>query len=84
MNEELTNIELQDENGNLVNFEVITKLDIEGNEYVVVTNKDDSEEEAIVLKMQKEDNNDYIFIPIEDDKEFELVSEAYYTLFEND
>lgn len=83
MNEELINIELQDENGNLVNFEVITKLDIEGNEYVVVTNKDDDEEEAIVLKMEKQDNNEYIFVPIEDDKEFELVSEAYYTLFEN-
>lgn len=82
MENDITNITLLDEDGNEIDFEVITKLDIEDSEYVVVApknSKDDSE--AVVLKIDKDEDGNDILYTIEDDKEFDMVSEAYETLF---
>lgn len=79
----LDTIVLFDEQGNEVEFEVITKLDIEEKEFVIVTSADGEEDEAIALKIVEEDG-EYFFYPVEDEAEYEMVSEAYATLMDED
>lgn len=84
MENDVTNIVLNDEDGNEVEFEVITKMDIEDKEYLVVVPKDRDEEdtdEAIVLRIDKDEEDNDILVTVEDDDEFAIVSEAYETLF---
>lgn len=87
MENDVTSIVLSDEDGNKVEFEVVTKMDIEDKEYVVVVPKDADEEnteEAIVLRIDKDEDDNDILITVEDDDEFAIVSEAYETLFSED
>ncbi|AJA48216.1 hypothetical protein CPAST_c21460 [Clostridium pasteurianum DSM 525 = ATCC 6013] len=82
MENDVTNITLLDEEGNEIDFEVITKLDIEKNEYVIVAPKNgDDNSEAVVLKIDKDEEGNDILYTIEDDEEFNMVSEAYEALF---
>lgn len=82
MDNDVTDITLLDENGEEVQFEVITKIDIEENEYVIVAPKvAENETEAIILKIDKDDDGNDILYTVEDDEEFDMVSEAYETLF---
>lgn len=75
---------LYDEDGEEVEFEVVTKLDIEGREYVIVTPLDEETEDAIALRIDKDEDGNDVLVTVEDDKEFELIEEAYETLFAED
>lgn len=79
----LDTIVLFDEDGNEVEFEVITKLDIEEKEFVIVTRAESDDEEAIALKIVEE-NGEFFFYPVEDEAEYDMVSEAYATLMDED
>ncbi|CAB1243380.1 DUF1292 domain-containing protein [Clostridium sp. WLY-B-L2] len=82
MGENIRNLILEDEDGKKVQFEVITKLDIEDREYVIVMPEECREsEEAIVLKIIEDENGEEIFATLEDEDEFNQVSEVYETLF---
>lgn len=82
MGENIRNLILEDEDGKKVQFEVITKLDIEDREYVIVMPEECREsEEAIVLKIIEDENGEEIFATVEDEDEFNQVSEVYETLF---
>ena len=81
MENDVNTITLNDEDGKETEFEVITKLDIEGKEYVIVIPVDSDEDDAVALRIDKDDEGSDILVTIEDDKEFELVEEAYETLF---
>jgi uncharacterized protein YrzB (UPF0473 family) len=82
MGNDLTEIALLDEDGKEVQFEVITKIDIKQNEYIIVSPKDASPEvEAIILKIDIDEDGNDILYTIEDDEEFDMVSEAYEALF---
>lgn len=84
MENDVMNIVLNDENGVETEFEVITKLDIEDKEYVIVVPKGEDVEEAVALRIDKDDEGNEVLVTIEDDEEFEIVSEAYETLFSSD
>lgn len=85
MKNDLKNIILKDENGQNSEFEVVTKFDIEDNEYVIVIPKDDKKsEEAIALRIDKDLNGNDIFSTVEDDDEFSTVAKVYEELFEDD
>jgi uncharacterized protein YrzB (UPF0473 family) len=82
MENDIKNLVLEDEDGKQVQFEVITKLDIEDREYVIVTSEDSREsEEAIVLKIIEDEKGMEIFATVEDEDEFNQVSEVYEALF---
>ncbi len=81
MNNEIDTIVLQDEDGIETEFEVITKLDIEDEEYFIVTPIDDEEGDAIALKVVIDSDGNESLMTVEDEEEFELVSEAYSTIF---
>ena len=81
---ELGTILLYDENGDEVEFEVITKLDIEDKEYVIVTPMDEDSDDAIALRIEKDEDGEEVLVTVEDDDEFEMIEEAYETLFAED
>jgi len=70
---------LKDEEGKEVTFEVIMKLDIEGKKYIIVTLADE-EVDAIAFRIDLDENGEETYVTIDDDKEFEIVCEAYETL----
>lgn len=81
MENDVKTITLNDEDGKEIEFEVITKLDIQDKEYVIVIPMDSDEVDAVALRIDKDDQGSDILVSIEDDDEFELVQEAYETLF---
>lgn len=84
MDNEFGTIILNDENGEEIEFEVITKLDIEDNEYIIVTPKNEETEDAIALRIEKDEDGTEVLVAVEDDEEFKLIEEAYETLFDED
>lgn len=81
MDNDVSTIVLTDENGEEREFEVITKLDIEGKEYVIVIPTDEEEVDAIALKIESDENGEDVLVTIEDEDEFAMVSEAYELIF---
>jgi len=78
----LENITLTDEEGNDVEFEVITKLEIEETEYFIVAPIDDESEDAIALKVVKDEDGEEYFATVEDEEEFNIVNDAFETLYD--
>jgi len=72
-------ITLIDEEGNDAKFEVVDKIDIEENEYIIVLPVDDvnAAEEGIILKIIKYENGEEGFMTVEDDNEYQTVVDAY-------
>lgn len=81
MNDNLEPIILLDENGEEAEFEVVTKLDIEENEYFLLSPVDEDEEVVIAMKVVKDENGEEMLVPVESDFEIEMIEEAYATLF---
>lgn len=70
-------IETVDEEGNIINFELIDIIDMDGKEYGLLLPKDenddsDEEKEVVLMRLTKE-GEEYIFEMIEDDEEFNTV-----------
>lgn len=78
-------IETIDDEGNVVKFELVDIVLVEEDEYGVLMPldiEDDEENEAIIMRLKKVDD-DFIFEYIEDDEEFQRVVDAIEEL-END
>lgn len=84
MENDITNIVLTDENGEEIEFEVITKLDIEDKEYVIVVPKDEETDEAVALRIDKDEDGNDLLVTVDDEDEFAIVVEAYETLFDDE
>lgn len=69
------------ENDEEVECEVMGIFEVEDKEYMALFIE---AEGAILLYQYKESDEDFDLIPIEDEKELELVSNAYVELFEDD
>lgn len=83
MDEQL--IETIDEDGNVINFELIDIIEFEGQEYGLLLPKDEEEEdkEVILMRLTK-DGEEYIFEVIESDEEFNKVVDFIDTLEEDE
>ena len=84
-------IELTDEDGNVSRFEYMTTIDYEGELYVALMLADEEETEdeeeegnVVILKIEKDENDEDIYVSIEDEaladavfqKFLEMVDEA--------
>lgn len=76
INEEKKLIETIDEEGNLVKFELFDIVEYEEKEYALLlpADSEDDYDEVILMRLTK-DGEDYIFEAIDDDDEFNKVSE---------
>jgi len=81
MDNNVETILLTDEEGKEIEFDVLTKLDIEDKEYVIVAPTGEEDIDAIALRVDKDAEGNDILVTIEDDEEFEMISEAYETIF---
>jgi len=71
-------ISLTNENNEEVEFEIVATFEVNDSEYSVLLPLDGSDE-AVIFKII-EDGEDTILETVEDDDEFEMVSEVYYQL----
>lgn len=74
--EEKQLIETVDDEGNVVNFELFDIVEYEEKEYALLLPADSNEDDdEVVLMRLTKDGEDYLFEAIEDDEEFDKVSE---------
>ncbi len=71
-------VELLDENGNPVQFNVIANLELDEQEYAILSNVND-EEEILIFKVTEE-NDEFVFESIDDEAILDAVIEAYNEL----
>lgn len=82
MDNNVTSLELEDENGKKVKFQVVTKFNIKEREYVIVVPEECVDgDTAIALKIVKDDTGEEVLITVEDEDEFDMVLEVYESLF---
>lgn len=77
MNEVDNIVELVDEDGNIVKFNIEAYFEIEEDEYVVLT--EELEKESIIMKIENS-SEDPVFRFIESEEELEEAIEAYESL----
>ncbi len=85
MTQEMENeniITLLDDDDNPIDFEIIEMLEIAGKNYAFLLplntdNEDAEEDEAVIFRIDKDENGDEIFAYIEDDAEWEMVVDTY-------
>ncbi len=88
--EENTNlVQLQDENGNDVNFEHLMTVEHEGNYYVLLEATEDMDDcqqgEAIILKIiRDEESGEDVYATIEDEDELNTVFEKCMSIMEEE
>lgn len=76
-------IVLYDENGEEQQFELIASLTVEDKDYVVVRPiEEEDSEDGYILRVDKDNNGEDIFVGVEDDSEFDTVVEAYNELMD--
>ena len=77
-------INLIDENGVESEFEIILTLEAEGKEYAILLPvEEDDADEALIFRIDQDEQGE-ILVPLEDDKEYEIVVDVYNTLMEED
>lgn len=83
--EEKQLIETIDDNGEIVNFELFDIVEFEENEYALLlpAESDNDEDEVVLMRLTKE-GEEYLFESIEDDEEFNKISEYIEKLAEMD
>lgn len=72
-------ISLIDENGKEQKFEVMATFDIEEDEYAVLfpLSEEESEEGAYILRIEYDDNGDFVLVNIDDEEELENAVAVY-------
>ncbi len=83
--EEKQLIETIDEEGNVVNFELFDIVDFEEKEYALLlpAESENDDDEVVLMRLTK-DGEEYLFEAIEDDEEFDKVSEYIESLDDNE
>jgi len=80
-------VQLQDENGNDVNFEHLMTVEYEGSYYVVLEATEDTDDckegEAIILKIIRDGDED-VYATIEDEAEFNAVFDRVMEIMEEE
>ena len=77
-------INLIDENGVESEFEIILTLEAEGKEdAILLPVEEEDADEALIFRIDQDEQGE-ILVPLEDDKEYEIVVDVYNTLMEED
>lgn len=76
-------IVLVDEDGTETSFELVASLDIDGKQYVLLAENEDSDDVMPFIVIETEDG-EMTLSPVEDEAEFEKIAEAYDALFDEE
>lgn len=77
-------IVLTDEDGGEHEFEVLEVLEVEQQSYAILQPTDTKDDEAIILRIEQDENGNEVLVNIEDDDEWDKVAEMYDTLLFED
>ena len=81
-------IELVDEEGNTVSFEIVMTVPYGGEDYVLLApvepTEDMEEDEVLVLRIDNDDNGEEIYVSVDDDDVVSKVFEKYLELVEDE
>ncbi|RBP45543.1 DUF1292 domain-containing protein [Garciella nitratireducens] len=77
-------IYLMDENGNEEGFEIIATLTVRNKDYVILFPLEGEDDAAYIFRIDRDDNEEDVLIPVEDDNEFKDVQEEYERLLQNE
>ena len=75
-------VELLDENGVPTLFNIIANLELDGQEYAILSNVNDDED--VLIFMVTEENDEFVFETIEDEEELNAVIDAYNELLDEE
>ena len=83
--EEKQLIETVDEEGNIVNFELFDIIEFEEQEYALLlpAESENDDDEVVLMRLTK-DGEEYLFEAIEDDAEFDKVSDYIENLVDEE
>lgn len=80
MENDLNKIVLMDEEGVETEFNVVTKLEIEEEEFFILS-PEGEDDVNIAMKVVLDDEGNEVLVSVEDDMELEMIEEAYATIF---
>lgn len=78
---------LTDEEGIEHKFSVIDIIEMDGSEYAILLPLEEGEgdeEEAIILKIDKDDDGNEVLLDIDDDEEWEKVADTWTSIVEEE
>jgi len=75
-NEEMDVVVLTDDEGNDVEFEWLDTVEHNGNQYIVVIPTDEDAEDVVILRMEKNDEEE-TFVGLDDEKEVNEVFDLF-------
>lgn len=81
MNKTTITFDLDD--GSEALFEVLEETKINGINYLLVVSAEDEEDEALILKEDKLDENEIVYIPVEDEQELQAISKVFLELVDD-
>jgi len=85
--EEVGVVTLVDEEGKEHDFAFVDSIEVEGQQYAILSpilDEDEESDEAIILKIEKDENGDDILFDIEDDDEWEKIADAWQEMIEKE
>lgn len=82
--EEMNKIVLMDEEGTEVSFEVVTYLEIEGSEFVLVTPEDMDTDDVIAMRIVKDEDGNEGLEPVDNEVELAMIEEAYSAIMSDE
>jgi len=75
---------LQDEDGNEHEFSIVDVLELDDNKYAILMPTNEEMDEAVILKIDVDENGDEILVEIEDDEEWEAVARAWEEMLDEE
>lgn len=80
---ENTTITFDLDDGSEALFEVLEETKINGVNYLLVVSAEDEEDEALILKEEKLEENELVYIPVEDEQELQAISKVFLELVDD-
>lgn len=80
---ENTTITFDLDDGSEALFEVLEETKINGMNYLLVVSAEDEEDEALILKEEKLEENELVYIPVEDERELQAISKVFLELVDD-
>lgn len=78
-----SNITFSLEDGSEIILEVLEQTTINGINYLLVIEETEDAEEALILREEQTQEDDVIYIPVEDDNELDALSKVFAELLED-
>lgn len=78
---------LTDEDGNEHTFSVVDILEVDGSEYTILLpfeSGEEDDEEAVILRIDTDENGNDVLVDIEDDEEWEKVADTWASMADDE